>query len=143
MQFFFLVISMNSHDSKHEQTEDNVPSIKYKVFHSDSEEEAKLMAISSIYASLPQNDPSFEQPWFFLVSMIKGFFLPLILCLIITAFVFLLHNQAEWYWFTLAYTFVFVFTIKHFVAFCRLLYQKILSPSNITRQTDHQDPNQT
>ena len=106
--------------------------IDCRVFYSNSEEAAKLMAISYIRSNINRSLPPLVRPSISFKSYLFGLILPIVLYAIVTVSAVAFVNVINIWPFIVGYAVVFLFTIKPFVILCVLLHQKY-APERIRR----------
>ena len=108
---------------KRECAENTETGIGYKTFYSDSEDIAKLMAISHIKSNMYCENNLVERPNIEFRSCLSGALIPCTLYSLITVAAMLLDSTSIWI-FVAAYFIVFFLTIKYSVILLVLAYQK-------------------
>ncbi len=107
-----------------EETNEEYPKIKYKVFCGNNEEEVKLLAVSHITTSIQYEEELIERPNISMSVYIKGLILPLMLNLVTTVFTLLFYKSIGICLFIVVYFIVFMCFVKYSIILFVLLYQK-------------------
>lgn len=123
---------MGLHSPEKEQDNNTEAKIGYRVFYSDSEDMAKMLAISHIRSHIHSDLEPVERPTIPFKAYLLGLFLPVLLHLIITIFMIFFINLIGVWPFVAGYLTVFLFTVKPFLILNVLLYQKY-APERIRR----------
>ena len=101
--------------------------IGYQVFYSDSEDIARMLAISHIKANMNRDLVPIERPNIRFKSYLFGLLLPIALYAVVIVLMIAFVNSINVLLFIAGCLIVFLFTVKHFVILGVLLYQKYAS----------------
>ena len=123
---------MDIHSPENEHDNNSEAEIGYQVFYSDSEEIAKMLAMSHIKANMHRDLAPIERPNIRFKSYLLGLICPIFLYAIITMLLVYFVNIIDLWPFVIGYITAFLFTAKPFVILCVLLYQKY-APERIRR----------
>lgn len=123
---------MGNNSPEKERANDTETEMGYQVFYSDSEDIAKMLAVSHIKANMHRDLSPIERPMIQFKSYLLGLIIPIMLYALITVLMIMFVNDVSILLFVLGYLIVFLFTVKFFVILGVLLYQK-LAPERIRR----------
>ena len=123
---------MGIHSPEKEHDNNTEAEIGYQVFYSDSEDIAKMLAMSHIKTNMHRDLVPIERPDIRFKSYLFGLLFPFALYAFVTVLMIAFVNAINVWLFVAGYLTVFLFTAKPFVILCVLLYQKY-APARIRR----------